>query len=239
MMNVLSRSSLVATAAAALVAFGSADASAQETAGDPVVVDGKGIVGGALLGAELVDITIGIVGVEEAWPYLVFGGLGAVGGAFAGFGVEQATSTGPAEPALFMLAGGLTLIVPTLVIVLNATSADPPVEEADFPDEPAADPPPASPGAPPGGGGSVGVGASTSRREAAPSRKDPARAAVARRATPAPAAPRMTAVDLREGDLALGLPAVQVRPLYSSQELARYGVAQGTEVRVPVLGAAF
>lgn len=234
MMNVLSRSSLVATAAAALVALASGDAFAQATP-DPVAVDGKGIVGGALLGAELVDITIGIVGVEEAWPYFVFGGLGAVGGAFAGFGVESATDAGTPEPALFMLAGGLTLIVPTLVIALNATSADPPVEEADFPDEPAADPPP--PGAPPGGGGSVGVGVSTS--QLAPPREAPRRAPVARRAASAPALPRMTAVDLREGDLALGLPAVQVRPLYSSQELARYGVAQGTEVRVPVLGAAF
>jgi hypothetical protein len=237
MMKVLSRSSLVATAAAALVSFLSVDAAAQAaTTADPVAVDGKGIVGGALLGAELVDITIGIIGVEEAWPYFVFGGVGAVGGAFAGYGVEQATGPATPEPALFMLAGGLTLIVPTLVIALNATSADPPVEEADFPDEPAADPPPAAPGAPPGGGGTVGVGVSTSQRDT-PVKKDPAR--VARRTTAAPAAPRMTAVDLREGDLALGLPAVQVRPLYSSQELARYGVAQGTEVRVPVLGAAF
>ncbi len=230
MMNVR-LSSIVATAAAALVALASADASAQ-TAGDPVSGDGKGIVGGALLGAEVVTITMGIIGVEEAWPYFVFGGVGAVGGALAGFGVESADP--PAEAPLFMLAGGLTLIVPALVISLNATSADAPVEEADFPDEPAADPPPASPGAPPGGGGSVGVGVSTSQREA-----PRPRAPLARRSTVSAPAARMTAVDLRRGDLALGLPTVQVKPLYTAQELARYGVAQGTEVRVPVLGAAF
>lgn len=228
MLNVrFSRTSLVAAASAALVALSSSGASAQEAAGtaDPVSGDGKGIVGGALLGAELVTITMGIAGVEDGWPYFVFGGLGAVGGAFAGWGVESADP--PAEAPLFMLAGGLTLIVPALVISLNATSADDPIEEADFPDEPAADPPA------PSGGGSINIDAQT--RRTAPTRKAP----IARRTTVAPAAPRLTAVDVRKGDLALGLPAVQVAPLYTSQEIARYGVSQGTEVQVPVLGATF
>lgn len=225
-------SGLVAAAAAALVAFSSTGASAQEAA-DPVSGDGKGIVGGALLGAELVTITMGIAGVEDGWPYFVFGGVGAVGGALGGFAVESADP--PAEAPLFMLAGGLTLIVPALVISLNATSADEPIEEADFPDEPAPEPAtPERPGTTPaGGGGSVNLGVTTQRR------LPPPKAPIARRSSTTAPAPRLTAVDLRQGDLALGLPAVQVTPLYSSQEIARYGVAQGTEVQVPVLGATF
>jgi hypothetical protein len=227
-------STLVAAASAALVALSSSGASAQEAAGaaDPVSGDGKGIVGGALLGAEVVTITMGVAGVEDAWPYFVFGGVGAVGGALGGFAVESADP--PAEAPLFMLAGGLTLIVPALVISLNATSADDPIEDADFPDEPAAEPAaPEPPGTTPAGGGSFGVEVQT--RRSTPT----SRATIARRSTPAPGAPRRTAVDLRGGDLALGVPAVQVAPLYSSEEMARYGVSQGAEVRVPVLGATF
>lgn len=226
-------STLAAAAAAALVAFSSTGASAQEAAADPVSGDGKGIVGGALLGAEVVTITMGIAGVEDGWPYFVFGGVGAIGGALGGFAVESADP--PAEAPLFMLAGGLTLIVPALVISLNATSQDEPIEEADFPDEPAPEPAtPERPGTTPaGGGGSVNLGVTTERKVRKSS------APIARRTSTTAPAPRLTAVDVRKGDLALGLPAVQVTPLYTSQEIARYGVAQGTEVQVPVLGASF
>lgn len=223
---------LAAAAAAAVVAFSPTGAAAQEAA-DPVSGDGKGIVGGALLGAEVVTITMGIAGVEEGWPYFVFGGVGAVGGALGGFAVESADP--PAEAPLFMLAGGLTLIVPALVISLNATSQDEPIEEADFPDEPAPEPAtPERPGTTPaGGGGSVNLGVTTERKVRKSS------APIARRTSTTAPAPRLTAVDVRKGDLALGLPAVQVTPLYTSQEIARYGVSQGTEVQVPVLGATF
>ena len=44
---------------------------------------------------------------------------------------------------------------------------------------------------------------------------------IARRTSTTAPAPRLTAVDVRKGDLALGLPAVQVTPLYTSQEIAR------------------
>ncbi len=232
-------SSLLAATTAALVAFSSSEGFAQEA--DPVSGDGKGIVGGALLGGEVVTITMGIIGVEDGWPYFVFGGLGAVAGGLGGFAVESADP--PAEAPLYMLAGGLTLLVPALVISLNATSQDEPIGDRDEPvdEQPTDEPPSADPGAPPAGaGGGVKVDV-TSQRQSAPAR----RAAVARKApaarlpSPTSRAPRMTAVDLREGDLALGLPAVSVRPLYSAQELSRYGVPQGTEVRVPVLGASF
>jgi hypothetical protein len=37
----------------------------------------------------------------------------------------------------------------------------------------------------------------------------------------------------------MGVPAVQIRPVYSHRELALYGVQQGEEVRVPVFKAQF
>ena len=39
--------------------------------------------------------------------------------------------------------------------------------------------------------------------------------------------------------LTLGVPAVEVRNLYSRKELALYGVNQATELRVPVLNVLF
>jgi hypothetical protein len=226
---------IAAAAAASLVSMASPDASAQEAAGeaDSVSGDGKGIVGGALLGGELVTITMGIIGVEDGWPYFVFGGLGAVGGALGGFAVEQADP--PAEAPLFMLAGGLTLIVPALVISLNAVADDDPVEETPPSDSERAEPPqpaPGAPAAPPASGsGSVNLGA---QREAAdPSRK------VARSSRPRATPRARGAVDLGSERLELGVPAVQVQPLYTQQEISRYGVTQGTEVRVPVISAAF
>jgi hypothetical protein len=231
-------STWLATAAAFSLATSLAapDASAQEAAAgaDSVSGDGKGIVGGALLGGEVVTITMGIIGVEEVWPYLVFGGLGAVGGGVGGWAVEQADP--PAEAPLFMLAGGLTLIVPALVISLNAVSKDEPLDEQPASDGERAEPPqgsPSAPAAPPASGGaSVNLGA---QREVVDTGRR-----VSRTTSRAPRAPRARgAVDLGAERLELGVPAVQVQPLYTQQEITKYGVTQGTEVRVPVISAAF
>ena len=45
-----------------------------------------------MLGGEIVMITMGAIGVEKGWPYVVFGGLGAVGGGVGGFFIEDATA---------------------------------------------------------------------------------------------------------------------------------------------------
>ncbi len=228
---------LAAASAAALVSLAAPDAFAQEAAaGDPVSGDGKGIVGGALLGGEVVTITMGIAGVEDGWPYLVFGGLGAVGGALGGFAVEQADP--PAEAPLFMLAGGLTLIVPALVISLNAVAEDDPVDELPASDSERAEPPPpasGAPAAPASGSGSVNLGAQLhrDRGDVAPADRKVARASRPRSPS------RVGAVGVGADRLELGLPAVQVQPLYSQKEISQYGVVQGTEVRVPVISAAF
>jgi hypothetical protein len=211
--------------AAALTAFAEeAHAQTAPAEGDPVSVTGKGIVGGALLGGEVVMLTMGIIGVESGWPYAVFGGLGAVAGGVGGFFIEEAADP-TAEIPLYMLAGGMALVIPTLVVTLNAIAYKPPGDDK----EPTQTAPAAEPPAP--AGGSVTVTTS----KATPARKRPLSA----RATQAPAAAPKALVDLRPSTMAFGLPAPEVKPLYTRREVATYGVEQGQQVRVPVFSATF
>lgn len=193
---------------------------------DAVSVTGKGIVGGGLLGAEVVIITMGIIGVEDGWPYLVFGGLGAVGGAIGGYFIEDAADP-TAEVPLYLLAGGMALVIPTVVVALNATAYKPPGDDRT---EPLTEKPANEPAAPDG----------TTVTKPGASKVTPAHRTKARAKAPDPL-PRvpLAMISLTGEDLALGLPAPLVRPMYTRRELAEYGVTQGTEVRVPVFSAAF
>ncbi|HSU40782.1 MAG TPA: hypothetical protein VLJ38_14480, partial [Polyangiaceae bacterium] len=113
---------------------------------------GKGITGGALLGAELVCSVEAVAGVKSPWAYVGGGVLGAAAGGVGGYFVEQNASP---RASMLLLAGGLTLVIPTIVGVLSATAYRPPANYlTDRPpaDEPVANPPQpdlASP-APPG-----------------------------------------------------------------------------------------
>jgi hypothetical protein len=197
----------------------------------PVTPDGKGIVGGALLGAEVVDITMAIIGVEKGWPYFVFGGVGAVGGGIGGYFVEQEVTT--AEPALYMLAGGMALVIPTLVLSLNATAYKPP-ESDQKTTEPVTNQPAAEPPAPGGVQKSVNItsDARPAPRKARPFRTSPAYVNVT------PHVPG-SVVDVYRGRLALAMPAPEVRTVYTRREAVVYGVEQGKEFRLPVLKAQF
>jgi hypothetical protein len=83
----------------------------------------KGITGGAMLGAEVVLVTEAALGVEPAWAYLVGGAAGAGAGALGGYYVGGASSS---KPSSFMLAGGIALVIPSLIAVASATSFSPP-----------------------------------------------------------------------------------------------------------------
>lgn len=200
---------LAAAGAAVLITLTLAPSTAR--AEGPVSPKGKGIVGGALLGAEVVDLTIAIAGVEKGWPYFVFGAVGAGGGAVGGYFVEQATYGGAVEAPVFMLVGGMALVIPTIVASLNATSFKPVESEHSEPLQnlPSAVPPPPSPG--------VALKLSQSARPHLP----------------------LSVVDVYDGHLAVGVPAVEIRPVYTQREMAVYGVDQKNEVRVPVFKAFF
>ncbi len=210
--------------AATALLLASGNASAQTAASDAVAPTGKGIVGGALLGGEVVDLTLGIIGVNRGWPYLVFGGLGAVGGGIGGYFLEQNTKDIP-EVDVYMLAGGMALVIPTIVVSLNATMYKPPegstttttTEPAN--NQPSTGPAPVQPPQPGG--------------QPLQTRRSPARK------FEKPQHFALSLVDVYKGSVAMGLPALQVRPLYTQREMWTYGVAQGSEVRVPLFYATF
>jgi hypothetical protein len=202
------------TAALALGAAALMGDAREARAEGPVVGTAKGVVGGAMLGGEGVAIGMGLFGVSKGWPYLVFPTVGAIGGGIGGYFVEQAA---PAEVPLYMLAGGMALVIPTLIVTLNATIYRAPEI---YPGEPVTNTPaPESP-------------QPTTGKLRGP------------RVAHAPRGPRpmhipMSLFDVHDGRVALGLPAVEIRPVYTQEELAKFGVAQAREIKIPVFAASF
>jgi hypothetical protein len=177
----------------------------------PVVGTAKGVVGGALLGGEAVAMGMGLFGVSKGWPYLVFPTAGAIGGGIGGYFVEQAA---PAEVPLYMLAGGMALVIPTIIVTLNATIYRAPET---YPNEPVTNTP-----------------APESPQPVTGKRQSPRLARA-----PRPVHIPMSLFDVHDGRLALGLPAVEIRPVYTQEELAKFGVAQAREIKIPVFAASF
>jgi hypothetical protein len=219
--------------AAALMA--APEAKAQEEGGEEdstaVSGTGKGIVGGALLGGEIVMIPMGAAGLKPWWPYLVFGGLGSVGGAVGGWAVEQADP--PAEAPLYMLAGGLALIIPTVVLAASAITREEYEDTGDpstLEQQPGTEP--GQPGTQPGGTQPDGTTVTVETSDARKVRRTKKRR---RPGEPLPVA----LFDLQPGTVRMGVPAVQIKNMYSLEEIAKYGVEQQTEVSIPVVSASF
>jgi hypothetical protein len=99
---------------------------------------GRGIAGGALLGAEIAVFGEAIAGLESPWLYWAGAGLGAAGGGLGGYYVE---SSGAPRTSFYMLAGGMALSIPAMIVYLDATNEarnSLPVEPGgpDYDDEP-------------------------------------------------------------------------------------------------------
>lgn len=197
-------------------------AHAQDTtnADEKVSPTAKGVVGGAFLGAEVVMIPMAIAGVKPVWPYLVFGAVGAAGGGIGGYFVEQNVDDG--RIPLYMLAGGLALVLPTVVLTLNATRyrASENYRENSAP----GNSPPADPGAPNG----------APVKPAMPGTAPPAQQG-------AEATPNATGslVAVRQGAVQLGMPIPDVKPVFTARQRAEFGVKQETQVQVPVVHVTF
>ena len=236
----------------AAVAFGWTTVAAPSTAhADEVSPDGKGIIGGALLGAEVVTIPLSLFQIRSGAVYAIGGGLGAVGGGVGGYFIEQASFSSDGRVPVYMLAGGLALIIPTAVLILNATAYHPSVEAKE--DNAPTNGPEANPG---NAGGSVVVGVPPA--SSTPSTPTPAATpqpgSTTNTVTPAPAGGAATP-GLHQGDApqslidfstdfygsswAMALPVPQVKPMYSLADQKQYGLPQGTELRLPIFQASF
>jgi hypothetical protein len=192
---------------------------------DEVSSTGKGIAGGALLGAEAVTIVESLADVRPGWAYAVGALVGAGGGGVGGYFVEQGSSDGRAPS--YLLAGGLALVIPALVLTLNATRYRP--EEGATEDR-APIGPAAEPGIP--GAGVVGAPppAAPALQPAVPLPPPP----------PGPStAPPQSLLDMRPGEVRMGVPVPDVRPVFSMTQQRQYGMRAETEVRVPVLHVTF
>jgi|SRR5580692_5208772 hypothetical protein len=198
---------------------------------DEVPPTGKGIAGGALLGAEVVTITESLFHARPGWAYALGGGLGAAGGGVGGYFVEQASSNG--DVAVALLAGGMALIIPALVLSLNATRYQP--SESATEDNPPPGLELANPGTP---GGSAVTGPGGSLAPPAPAAPPPA-PAVPPTAVPGPPLSLLDVNLPGQSGLRLGVPVPQVRQMYSSLEQKTYGLPQGAEVRMPVFHLTF
>ncbi len=201
---------------------------AHATGVDEASGSGKGIVGGALLGGELVMVTEAAFKVKPAWAYVVGGIAGGAAGGIGGYFVEQNTD---ARAPMLMLAGGLVLAIPTLVAVLTATNYEPPanyVQDQAPTDEPLADPP--APSAAPAA-------------DATPARAPAKRPYVKHVGTPerrlSLKLPPPALLGFQDARLALGVPNIELRQAYTRTEQLVFNAPSSTEVRIPVLDVQF
>ena len=128
-----------------------------------------------------------------------------------------------------MLAGGLALVIPTLVLTLNATTKEDYGDEDDpstltpVTEDPLTQPIPGEAAPPPAeGGGTIQI-----QSKARKVRK------AARPSLP------LALFDLAGEDVRMGIPNVTVKPLFTNFEIAAYGVEQGSVVDIPVFRTAF
>lgn len=204
----------------------------------------KGIVGGAFLGGELVVFGEALFGVRSTAAYIVGAGAGAVAGGVGGYFVEQNVDDGRI-PA-YMLAGGLALLVPAIVVALDATRYLP--TEGARQDTPVRNLPPADPGQ---RGGSSVVGAEPATPPATTPGPGSATQPTTTPAAPSPApsptpggggapSPPSSLFQLRDGGVRFGVPVPEVRPVLGSADRARMGVEnRGSELRFPVVRVTF
>jgi hypothetical protein len=182
---------------------------------------GKGVVGGGLLGAEAVMLVEAAFGVKSGWAYLIGGVVGAGGGAVGGWQVQK---NGDPKTSLYMLAGGMALVIPTTVAVLQATSYKAPEDYTE--DHPASGAPVPEPPRPTTPG-------------ATPPTPGPQTRLLHYHWQAAELKVPVGLVDVDDGAFKVAVPAVEIRPVYGLSELQQYGLEQKHELRVPVFSATF
>lgn len=214
-------------------------AQAQCTPGDlctTVGADGKGILGGGILGAEIgfivpaLLVSAGVRELDEPWAWILFPVIGAAGGAIGGyFALEDpmnGTQRGFPEVAVAVLAVSMALIVPTFVGVLALTSYSPGADEAHSGasgDEDEA----------PGAGGTTEEPAGNegdTQVEAESAANDAIRRTLA-------GGPGLLRFD--RGQVLLGVPMVYSANSYTDEEREHMRLGPAADVRIPVVSGVF
>jgi hypothetical protein len=213
---------------------------------DEASPSGKGIAGGALLGAELVLATEAAFDVQPAWAYIVGGVAGGAAGGVGGYFVEQQDE--PRAPML-MLAGGLAFAIPTVVAVLAATAYEPPasyLQDQAPADEPVAEPPAPTDAAPVPAPAPAPAPAAAPEAAPPPAPTDaaPTPAPTGRRHLPSTRRlslklPPPALLGFQGSRLALGVPNIELRHAYTVSEQVMFNAPDVAELRVPVLNVVF
>lgn len=191
-----------------------------------VGTDGKGLLGGLILGAEIGFITnalvvnAGVRELDEWWAWTLIPAVTAAGGALGGYyGLEDATQAdgtrGFPEAAVAVFAVSMALIVPTFVGVLALTSYSP---------------------APDSGAGATGDEDAVD--EAPPPEGNPD-AELARSAHERVLAGGPGALRFDRGRLLLGLPMISTADSFTSEERAHLHLPTSSDVRIPLVSGVF
>ncbi|RLB45429.1 MAG: hypothetical protein DRJ42_29960 [Deltaproteobacteria bacterium] len=176
----------------------------------------KGAIGLGLVGAELGLVLPAAFGLAETWSMIVFPIVGGTAGAIGGYFAFDESNV--AEGGVAMLAIGMALVVPAMVLTLVFTSYDgdddvaPEDEgEGNYDEE-------------------FGGDADASARRDSAQEVEDAQERIA-------AGAGLLHVGSRS--LSLGVPGVSVRPSLSAEEMQRYGGEQTAEVHLPVVSGSF
>lgn len=81
----------------------------------------KGVIGLGLIGAEIGLLAPALAGMRDAWAYITFPVIGAVGGGFAGYYLLEKNASSP-DLAVASMAVGIGLVIPTVIATLALTS---------------------------------------------------------------------------------------------------------------------
>ncbi len=198
---------------------------------------GKGIAGGALLGAEVGFLGLSAFGAKQAWTYYTIPPLLAIGGGVGGYFIEKDSEP---EVPIYMLAAGMALVIPTVVVTLSAHAYRPSSEDSTPPDA-----------VPASGSATISVGGDASTAPAAAPAAGGSGTSTTTPSAPTQHKPKKTSLrepsrtfalvdfDERLSTLRVGIPLVHVKPAYTHDEIAKFGLAQRYEVHAPVVNVAF
>ncbi|MGF1466534.1 MAG: hypothetical protein ACFCGT_10400 [Sandaracinaceae bacterium] len=194
-----------------------------------VSADAKGIIGGGILGAEVMFLTnallvrAGARALDEWWAWVLFPTLGATGGALLGYFILEEPgrgvtmpgmppqSRGYPEAAVATLTVSLALIIPTMVAVLALTAYNPGDDAQRSPPPPDDD-----------GGGAGGE-------------DPPPEASLGARLLAG--GPGLVRVD--RGRVRLGLPMLGGIARYTDEERAALNLPPASDLHLPLVSGAF